>query len=788
MNLSSNRIQQNAARNTRPASNRPAGQKPAIAQANTLSNYGTTTRVRSLYVGQVLKGEVSDLRNREIVLTLENNTTVSAHLEGGNWLAIGEISAFKVLSASPEQITLEALPRTDMALANSTVQKALEEAGLPKNPKNQQIVLELMKNQLPIHKQSILQMLQKSFQYQEVSVPTLVLMSKHQIPITTQNAIQFERYQNNAHSLASGLENLAKDLSFMIRNLATVLSDVNTYTEVSNMADSTYASLLQQESPTPLLQQESPDPLLQQESSNPLLQQTLSNSPQSQVLQQLFQHRAQVSAETASNNMQTTVSRILSAILDSKSFFSETALERNPKATINSFGSNSFDSALLDTTLPNSNSFDPALPNSTSSGSNSFDPTLLDSTSPNAISLNSVSGLLDQTIEFLKDTNRTELISILENFDLPDILREQIQNGTASLREVTAQLQKDYEQAKVLDQEVQSVELMENESSPENVSNHNQSTEEQFMHRTALFDNSIVKELESHLQNIQNQTHEIGSRFSMEERFSLKEYLQDFPIDNNIKEQISNGTIRKEDFLRIIKNVLPFTEKEIAAPLLSSQLFSSLIEDTILENLFLTPKEIFSQGGVNNYYRKLSKQLEDLDSLFEKNLHTKTSSNIQQIVNTLSIEPKEQVSQLKDNLDFMKLLNQFFSYVQLPTKLQENITHGDLYVYTRKRNLKQQQNPIRVLLHLNMANLGDLDIQISLKHRDVTSIFHTENDKVGKLISRNFSLLEEALGNLGYTCTNQIAKLEKKIDIVNDFIAPENAGHSISRYSFDLRA
>ena len=701
MNLSSNRIQQNAARNSRPAPNRPTGQRPPVAQANTLSNYGTTTRVRSLYVGQVLKGEVSDLRNREIVLTLENNTTVSAHLEGGNWLAIGEISAFKVLSASPEQITLEALPRTDMALANSTVQKALEEAGLPKNPKNQQIVLELMKNQLPIHKQSILQMLQKSFQYQEVSVPTLVLMSKHQIPITTQNAIQFERYQNNAHSLANGLENLAKDLSSMIRDLATTLSDVNDYVEISNTADSSLDSILQQ---------------------------TESNSPQNQVLQQLFQHTNTPAPTTANNTMQTTISRILSAVLSGDSH--KVSLNENQETATNSL-----------------------------------------STPP------------DQTLEFLKESDRTELISILENFDLSDTLREGILNGTASLRQVTAQIQKDYEQAMLLDKESQSVESLEDELSQEDLSKATPSKNEGFMLRTALFDNPVIKGLESQLQSLQTQTDEIGSRFSMEERILLREYLQDFPIDNHVKEQIVDGSLKTEDFLRTIKNVLPFTEREAATPLLSSQLFSSLIEDTFMEQLFLTPSEIFSQGGVNAYYRRLSKQLEDLDSLFEKNLHTKGSNNIQQIINTLSIEPKEQVSQLKDNLDFMKLLNQFFSYVQLPTKLQEKITHGDLYVYTRKKNLKQQQNPIRVLLHLNMDNLGDLDIQVSLKNRDVTSIFHTENDKVGKLLSTNFSLLEEALGNLGYTCTNQIAKLEKKVDIVNDFIAPESAGHSI-----DLRA
>ena len=124
MKLSSNRINQNAprnARNVRHAPNQAPAQKPQVQQANTLSNYGTTTRVKSLYPGQIIKGEVSDLRNTEIVVTLENNTMVAGHLENGNWLAIGETAAFRVASVSAENIVLEALPGRDMTLANSTI-------------------------------------------------------------------------------------------------------------------------------------------------------------------------------------------------------------------------------------------------------------------------------------------------------------------------------------------------------------------------------------------------------------------------------------------------------------------------------------------------------------------------------------------------------------------------------------------------------------------------------------------------------------------------------------------
>ena len=225
MNLSSNRINPNAPRNGRaPAGRAPAQPQPArpqVEQANTLSNYGTTTRIRSLYPGQIIKGEVTDLRNTEVVVTLENNTTVAGKLTNGSWLAIGETAAFKVASATQANIILEALPRTDMTLANSTIQKALEEAGLPKTERNQQIVLELMNNHLPIHKQAIQQMMQQSFQYKEIQIPTLVLLHKLQIPITLENATQFEMYQRNEHSISDQLQNLGNTLTTLLKNMAT---------------------------------------------------------------------------------------------------------------------------------------------------------------------------------------------------------------------------------------------------------------------------------------------------------------------------------------------------------------------------------------------------------------------------------------------------------------------------------------------------------------------------------------------------------------------------------------
>ena len=77
-----------------------------------------------------------------------------------------------------------------------------------------------MNNQLPIHRQGIQQMLQLAYQHKDIQIPTLVLMNKLQIPLTETNAIQLERYENNANSITTQVQNLTTDLTTFLREMA----------------------------------------------------------------------------------------------------------------------------------------------------------------------------------------------------------------------------------------------------------------------------------------------------------------------------------------------------------------------------------------------------------------------------------------------------------------------------------------------------------------------------------------------------------------------------------------
>lgn len=647
MNLTSSNINRNAPRTPNaPARPQQHAARPQVQQANTLSNYGTTIRVRSLYPGQILRGEVSDLRNTEIVVTLENNTIVAGKLVNGSWLAIGETAAFKVNAATQENIVLEALPRADMSLANSTIQKALDEAGLPKTERNQQIVFELMNNQLPINKQSIHQMLQLSLQNKEISVPTLVLMNKLEIPITKENATQFEAFQQNQHSIADKLYDLGTQLSSLLKDMAT-----------TGYAD----------------------------------------------------HQ----------DFQAASSKLLTTMLDNS-------------MNINSFQKN----------------------------------------------------VLPDTILTLSEEQKEELISILDNFELEPELKDAILGNQASLRSTMHTIYSAYEKAQVLD-EATATEAF-NGMSNENATENNTASKDDTMLRTSIFDSPIIETLENQFATLQCANNELGAKLPLPARMELYNLVKELPVADTIKDGIKSGEINTTELLRTLKNVIGFSNREDAAKLLSSEPFTELLRTEFIDSLFLTPPQIFKQGGVNEYYQKLSKHIDDWEELLSQPAARLAAQLAGADAANHSLA-KENVSNLKDNLDFMKILNQFFSYVQLPVNLKGKATHTDLYVYTKKKNLAKQQNPIHVLLRLDMEHLGAMDIDVKLNNKTVTAKFAMNNEKAMKLIDVNKDLLEQALLEKGYLCNTTVEKLEKEVDLVKDFIE-DTPSVGISRYSFDLRA
>ena len=238
---------------------------------------------------------------------------------------------------------------------------------------------------------------------------------------------------------------------------------------------------------------------------------------------------------------------------------------------------------------------------------------------------------------------------------------------------------------------------------------------------------------------------EVGAYLPEEERAAVHEQLRDLPFSEAAKKQLADGTLSVSRFLTEIKQMLPNLTDGQAGKLISSDAFRKLVKGQFLSNWTISPKQLKEPGALTETYEKMAKEWETLShfsqTVLGKDVFSKLSSS---------------ASDMTENLNFMKTLNETFPYIQLPIKLRNQNAHADLYVMTRKEALKKNPDNLKVLLHLDMEHLGTLDIRIAKENT---------------------------------ACTSELSLKEKEVDIVNDFLATNKAPiGDMKRYNFDLRA
>ena len=271
---------------------------------------------------------------------------------------------------------------------------------------------------------------------------------------------------------------------------------------------------------------------------------------------------------------------------------------------------------------------------------------------------------------------------------------------------------------------------------------------------------------------------EVGAYLPEEERAAVHEQLRDLPFSEAAKKQLADGTLSVSRFLTEIKQMLPNLTDGQAGKLISSDAFRKLVKGQFLSNWTISPKQLKEPGALTETYEKMAKEWETLShfsqTVLGKDVFSKLSSS---------------ASDMTENLNFMKTLNETFPYIQLPIKLQNQNAHADLYVMTRKEALKKNPDNLKVLLHLDMEHLGTLDIRIAKENTAVSLNFFVSEKDTLHLFERNVELLLDAINAQGYACTSELSLKEKEVDIVNDFLATNKAPiGDMKRYNFDLRA
>lgn len=209
-----------AAPSTGSSINQTSVSKTPQHTLGSVSNYGEAAPAKQVFVHQIIRGEVTDLRNNEITMTLPDNTQITGKLTNGSMYSIGDTASLRISSVYP-QLVLEAIPSSITHIENATIQKALDAAGLPKSEKNQAVVRELMKHNMPIHKQGIQTILQQSYHFPNAQIRSLVLMNQLNIEINDKNVTQMENYSSKSRFISDKADALAESIPNLLEAVAS---------------------------------------------------------------------------------------------------------------------------------------------------------------------------------------------------------------------------------------------------------------------------------------------------------------------------------------------------------------------------------------------------------------------------------------------------------------------------------------------------------------------------------------------------------------------------------------
>lgn len=251
-----------------------------------------------------------------------------------------------------------------------------------------------------------------------------------------------------------------------------------------------------------------------------------------------------------------------------------------------------------------------------------------------------------------------------------------------------------------------------------------------------------------------------------------------------LREGIKEGNLTLKD----VKQLLLDSEigrkltAEQKSEIFHSEPFRSMLKNGLQKQWTLSPQDLAQEGKVEEFYHKLAKESSQLTRMMNEAMQSANQAN--------SGTPARAMANLSENVAFMNQMNQMFTYVQLPLKLGNSQAHGDLYVYTNKKNMARKDGMLTAFLHLDMDYLGALDVSISLQteRNQVTTKFYLDEASIA-LVKEHMDELSQRLFKKGYQCKNMI--LEKDEDkTVLEHMEEQVAGGSavLSYQTFDTRA
>lgn len=176
--------------------------------------------VRSVYAlkaGDTLQGELVSAKGADITLLLGNTVTLSARLDKELSLTPGQLMSFTVNSNKSGKLSLSPLFANTGMEQNAI--KALDAASIPVTDKTLAMAEELMKQGMPINKQTLSTVFRQMGMFPEAEIADLVMLNKMSIPVNSENISMMHMYQMGEQYLFSDLQGLSGQIAELLSDM-----------------------------------------------------------------------------------------------------------------------------------------------------------------------------------------------------------------------------------------------------------------------------------------------------------------------------------------------------------------------------------------------------------------------------------------------------------------------------------------------------------------------------------------------------------------------------------------
>ena len=251
-----------------------------------------------------------------------------------------------------------------------------------------------------------------------------------------------------------------------------------------------------------------------------------------------------------------------------------------------------------------------------------------------------------------------------------------------------------------------------------------------------------------------------------------------------VTEKIASGDITTKKLMDIVRTVIEKgTEstdnpalKEAARELIKSEPYGFLLRNEITRQFLLEPANVADADKVKEYYERIVRQADNAINMLKSMGKGDTAL-------------AEGMQNLKSNVDFINGMNNVMTYVQLPLKLNDSAQHGDLYVYTNKKNLAKKDGNCTALLHLDMEHLGPVDVHVTMRDFDkINTHFILQSEELLDFIAEHLHELDGSLEKRGYHMHSDVALNKEPKSVPEIMFNKGSNAKLIQKTSFDVRA